>query len=344
MQLLHNNTSTTSGTSAFACVYSAFACVWYFCICTCMHNYISNTWWLWLLVAAFCAWDSKQPLVYWLPPMALDKMFHVQWATISNIQACLFQGDVDGWSFMYRKTVYWYRLMAMPCSYKQRCTDGFRCAWRLSCSPWTWIFVSIAEMVALPCVSVTLCEHIIMLMHYVFGKLHFKSCLVTFVMWWVVLNQVSTQICNVQIFGEVVYYFSMSTIISMASLASFQMGSCSFLWLLQSVDLVITTHRSSLASMTFSSYSTNCFQYWHANTESDWCCGAEVAWLAELVVMKCGRCLRISWLFSQVKVPRAWYRWWYEYVVHSMADTLLVPNVVPKQHTVADLEFWKGGN
>lgn len=139
----------------------------------------------------------------------------------------------------------------MPCSYKQRCTDGFRCAWRLSCSPWTWIFVSIAEMVALPCVSVTLCEHIIMLMHYVFGKLHFKSCLVTFVMWWVVLNQVSTQICNVQIFGEVVYYFTTSTNISMASLASFQMVSCSFLWLLQSVDLVITTHWSSLASMTF---------------------------------------------------------------------------------------------
>ena len=91
MQLLHNNTSTTSGTSAFACVYSVFACVWYFCICTCMHNYINNTWWLWLLVAAFCAWDSKQPPVSWLPPMALDKMFHVQWATISNIQACLFR-------------------------------------------------------------------------------------------------------------------------------------------------------------------------------------------------------------------------------------------------------------
>ena len=88
-------------------------------------------------------------------------MCHVQWATISNIQDCLFQGDVDDCLFMHRKTVYWYRLMAMPYNYKQRCTDGFRgCAWRLSCSPWTWIFVSIAEMVALPCVSIWLCEHI----------------------------------------------------------------------------------------------------------------------------------------------------------------------------------------
>ena len=181
----------------------------------CMHKHISNTWWLWLLVAAFCAWDMSSsfrfpghPSTGWV----LDKMFSGQLSVTSRPVFFREMWMVDCSCTGKQSTG--YRLMAMLCNYKQWCTDGFRCAWRLSCSSWTWRLVSIAKMVGLPHVFVLLTfNSVIMWVHVLMHYFHISKAV-----WWPLscgewvlflwggwLNQVSTQIW---IFGEVVYYFS----------------------------------------------------------------------------------------------------------------------------------------
>ena len=168
-----------------------------------------------LLTLWFCAWDmnssfrfSGHPSTGWV----LDKMCHVQWATISNIQACLFQGDVDDCSCTGKQStdIDWWQCRATTNNGVQMVLERHRFAQCLSCSPWTWIFVSIAEMVAVPCVSISLCEHIrwcITFWQTTFQKAALRH-VVSHPLWVCWLTQLSTQICNVQIFGEAVYYFS----------------------------------------------------------------------------------------------------------------------------------------
>ena len=104
----------------------------------------------------------------------------------------------------------WWQCRATTNNGVQMVLEGHRFAPCLSCSPWTWIFVSIAEMVAVPCVSISLCEHIrwcITFWQTTFQKAALRH-VVSHPLWVCWLTQLSTQICNVQIFGEAVYYFS----------------------------------------------------------------------------------------------------------------------------------------
>ena len=145
---------TTSGTSAFARAVTCKSITMMF-IDGCSYDFQGTAKWrrapyemflptVWIRQAIWLLFVHEIAAPNFLVTLVQDGVLEKwTWATFVISRPAIFR---EMWFFNcihIGKAVYWYGLMEKACNYTknsvQMMLEGHRCAWHLSCSPWTWI-------------------------------------------------------------------------------------------------------------------------------------------------------------------------------------------------------------